>query len=288
MWMRYLVTQLVRQAAQEQLQQAAKRTLTDEPDSPVEETPPPSPCALAFLFAVGAEAKGFHELLTESHRYSLPGRIEWQGRLGPRQAAAAECGPGQRAAAEAVRQVFAFHQPQWVVSAGFASALHPDLHKGHILMAEQVLDARGESLETGLKMEASPGLHVGSLLTLDEIPNDPQQRLQWGESRGAVAADLETWAVAEACRQENVRFLSVRIITEGVQERPPQELEKMTRQKTIAGRLGAAAGALFQRPSVVKELWRLRDEAHKASRKLGKFLAAAATQLTDAKNESEM
>ena len=41
-----------------------------------------------------------------------------------------------------------------------------------------------------------------------------------------------------------------------------------------------AAGAIFNRPSSVKDMWNLREEAIKASDRLAKFLEGTVEQLT--------
>jgi len=85
-----------------------------------------------------------------------------------------------------------------------------------------------------------------------------------GDSYHALACDMETMAVAEACRQGKVRFMAVRVISDAVDDQMPPEVEGFFGQKTVAAKLGAATGALFKRPAVVKDLWHLRDEAGKA------------------------
>ena len=78
------------------------------------------------------------------------------------------------------------------------------------------------------------------------------------------------------------RFLSVRIISDGLDDRLPPEVERMLDQHSLAGKLGAATRAIFQRPGSVKDMWKLQEIAHRASDRLANFLvgrdpSAAAT-----------
>ena len=81
------------------------------------------------------------------------------------------------------------------------------------------------------------------------------------------------------CSDEKVRFLSVRIISDGVDDELPIEIERLLDQPSFAGKLGAAAGAIFRRPSSVKDMWKLKEDAIQASDRLAKFLAGTIRQL---------
>ena len=90
---------------------------------------------------------------------------------------------------------------------------------------------------------------------------------------------METLAVADVCRREKVRFLSVRVISDALDDELPQEIERLLDQKSLASKLGAAAGAVFNRPSSVKDMWNLKEQAIQASDRLARFLASTIAQL---------
>jgi adenosylhomocysteine nucleosidase len=85
--------------------------------------------------------------------------------------------------------------------------------------------------------------------------------------------------VAEACRNENVPLLAIRVISDAVDDELPPEIEYLLAQKSLAGKLGAATGAFLKRFSAAKDLWRLREDALKASDRLAKFLEGVVKQL---------
>jgi nucleoside phosphorylase len=151
-------------------------------------------------------------------------------------------------------------------------------------MADSVANESREQFSVGIKLEpqvlaATKGLHVGRLLSVDRLIRQPAERRILHEEHDALACDMETISVARACQELNTRLLSVRIISDAVDDELPPEIEHLLSQKSIAGKLGAAAGAVFQRPSAAKDLWKLREDALKASDRLGKFLRGVLGQL---------
>ena len=95
----------------------------------------------------------------------------------------------------------------------------------------------------------------------------------------AISCDMESFAIAQACKEAQVRFLAVRVISDTLNDRLPPELTALMKQQTLAGKLGAATGAVFKRPSSVKDMWKLRATATKASETLATFLAGLIPQL---------
>jgi adenosylhomocysteine nucleosidase len=130
---------------------------------------------------------------------------------------------------------------------------------------------------------------VGRLVTVDHLVSRQEERQELAAKHDAIACDMETAAIAEACQRRQVRFLSVRIITDAFDDQLPMEVEKLLQQKTTVARLGVAAGAIFQRPGAVKDLWKLRDEASRASERLAGFLTGVLPQLpvTDPHDDSD-
>ena len=80
-------------------------------------------------------------------------------------------------------------------------------------------------------------------------------------------------AIARICRDRHVPLLAIRILSDAVDEVLPTDIQHLTDQTSSAGRLGAALGAVWRRPSSVKDLWGLKETALVGSQRLGKFLA---------------
>ena len=241
-------------------------------------------CDIAFIFALGIESGGLVDCLKGDETSRNKHGIERAGKLDGREVVIVESGVGAAAAARATKAAIEFYQPKWVVSAGFAGALHENLRRGHVLMADTVSRESGEQLSVGIKLDpqvlaSTKGLHVGRLLTVDRLIRHPAERRSLHEQTAALACDMETFAVAEACRDAGTRLLSVRIISDAVDDELPRELEHLLSQKTLAGKIGAAAGAVMHRWGAAKDLWKLREDALKASDRLAKFLRGTIGQL---------
>lgn len=292
MFLRWMVNTYLRQTAQRKLYQVVGEAMhgrtpaTAEGDDDGTSPPaPPPPCAAALVFGSDLEAGGFVDTLTNSQASRCASYVEFDGRRGERRLVVVQSGMGTAAARQAVEDALQYLQPQWVVSAGFAGSLDDKLKRGHFLMPNAVVNEGGDELAIGLKIDAAtiaatPGLHTGRLLTLDRVVRDESQRRELAQRHGAVACDMETMAVAQVCREHRVRFISVRVISENVDHALNREAELLLDQKSLAGKLGVVAATLMQRPSAVKDLWQMREEAIKLSDRLAKFLGGVVDQLT--------
>lgn len=250
---------------------------------------PPQPaerpvCHVGVVFALGIEAGGMVDALSGVVHNSGSGFVAHEGGLDGRRVVLLESGVGRQAAARGARALLLGHRPRWVISAGFAGGLQPQLRQGDILMANEIADLAGLRLAIDFKIGPAalaqvPGLHVGRLLSVDAIVREPAAKRALGQEHGALAVDMETSAVAEVCRDERVRFLSVRVISDTVDRELPPDVDYLVRRKSTLGRLGAATGAIVRRPSSIKDLWQLKEDAIAASDRLAKFLTGVVPQL---------
>jgi len=242
------------------------------------------PCHLGVVFALGIEAGALEARLegtvaTRGHGFAVR-----QGVLAGRRLALIRSGAGRESAARATEALIAGHQPQWVLSAGYAGGLNAELKRYDVLMVDRLADTSGNQLTLDLQVDPealakTPGVHVGRLLTADRIIHLPDEKRLLGRQYDALAVDMETFAVAEVCRRHKARFLAVRVISDAVDDELPPDVEHLLVQESKAARLGAATGAIWRRPSSVKDMYRLRENSLRASERLAKFLAAMIEQL---------
>jgi len=262
------------EAVRESLEQTPERLKTG----------PPVACEIAILFGSAVEAGGTIDRLRDRVAMKCDSHVEYSGNLDSQRVSVVETGIEQVASATAAVAAMGFHKPRWLICAGFASALRPEMKRGHVLMANEVTDASGSRIPLTLHLDArslenNPALHVGRLLTVDHLVRTPDERRELAVTHDAHACDLESWGAAEACRQGNVRFLTVRVMTETVEDQLPPEVETTLHQKTAAAKLGAAASSVWRRPSVAKDLWRFNEDALKASDRLARFLSGLVQNL---------
>lgn len=195
----------------------------------------------------------------------------------------AQCGMGRKAARKATRALLDAHAPKWILSAGFSGALHPELRIGDIVVGQSLVDETGQELRLDLKMGDDPkrGLRVGRLLTVDRIVRTVEEKRLLADRHQALAVDMESFVVAEMCREAKVNFMAVRAISDDLSADLSPEILTMV-GPSGAVRLGAALGALWKRPGSMKEMWRLREQGNMASERLALFLGGVITQLYEA------
>ncbi len=276
-WLRTLAEQKIRETVVE----AAREKLAAQAEAAAGPRPP---CDVGVLFALASEAGGLEDLLADVVRIKGHGFAVCQGQLKGRQVGIAVSGAGRTRAAQAAEVFLAGHRPGWLISAGFCGGLSPELPRHAIVLAGSLLDGQGNRLEVDLGrldpgLVARQGVHVGPVLQVEQVIRRPAEKRAAGEAHGALAADLESLAVADVCRGLNVPFLAVRAVSDAVDDELPREVEKLLRQKSRTAQFGAALGAILDRPGSFKEMVRLHANALAASDRLAGFLAAVIEHL---------
>jgi adenosylhomocysteine nucleosidase len=249
-------------------------------------------CDVGFVFALGIEAGGLEDLLQGVVTTRAADLTVREGMLRRRTVVVVTTGMGELAAARGTQALIAGHRPSWVISAGFAGGLDPLVKRGDIVMAGSLVGTDGRRLKIDLKIgteavAATKGLHVGSCAASPTILHRPADKRKLGRRSGALAVDMESWAVGEVCRQAKTRFLSIRVISDGVDDELPADVETLARQKTTASRLGAVTGAIFRRPSSVKDMLKLKEDALVFTDRLARFLAGVVEQLAPERPDGE-
>jgi len=285
-WLRGLAEEKIREAVFEAACQ--KASATAGPDAA--ET---AVCDVVVVFALKEESGGFEDLLEGTVTTKGDGFVVHLGQWKGRRIGIAVSGAGRQAAARATEAMILGHRPKLVLSAGFCGGLKPQLDRHDVLLADRIALADGNELPVDLdsvrpaRLLSKPGVHVGRLLTTDEIVRRPRDKRALGESHDALGVDLESFAVAEVCARRQTRFLAVRVVSDTVDETLPREVDRLSRQKTRAAQFGAALGAILDRPGALKEMYRLKQNALAASDRLAKAIASLITHLTPAPQEDQ-
>ncbi len=279
MWLRWALSSWLRSEAQRRAQDAVGEALRGQTEA--SEAPPaePQPADVGLVFALGIEAGGLVDLLEAVTVVRGNGFVARSGRLAERRVTIVECGPGVANARRGAAALLTGHHPRWVISAGLAGGLDDRLKQNDLFVATSITNLAGERLAVDVKLGPGPKLHVGRLLTVDHIVRTPAQRRELGQKHDALAVDMESFAVAELCHREKVRFLCIRVVSDTVDQELPADLEHLMKQTTRSGQAGAVVGSLFRRPGSIKDMWKLREDALLASDALAKFLAEILPQL---------
>jgi adenosylhomocysteine nucleosidase len=121
------------------------------------------------------------------------------------------------------------------------------------------------------------------LVTVDQPVETTERKFLLGKEYNAGLVDMETFAVAEVCvkRQnernssnEIIRFSSIRIVLDAVDDELPKEVKRIIQSydRSTARMIGATIGSIFKRPSVVFDLYSLKERALRATDILAKYI----------------
>lgn len=242
-----------------------------------------APCHVGVVFATTLEAMALENLLSGLISIRGNGFDAGQGGLHGRSVIVVRAGVGQASAARATATLIVGHRPRWVISAGLAGGLDPNLKRNDLVMPDAVVAEGGSRTEIALPTEVLAGgsraVTGGSLLTVDRVISRVDEKQELYKRYGATCVDMETFGVAQACQRDGQPFFAVRVISDAADEELPGEVESLLRKKTLARRIGAAAGWTLRRPGVVKDLWHLKETALVCSNELARFLAELIARL---------
>ncbi|MDA0658266.1 MAG: hypothetical protein O2931_08210 [Planctomycetota bacterium] len=243
------------------------------------------PVSTVVSFAIHEEAKGFLERMQSVHRMQCANFAEYRGlcssiHSGPdRPVLVILTGIGAMRATVAAADVIKLYRPRLWVAAGFAGGLTENLRALDMVVARQVIDdASGAIVDTHperfpLRPAQQGSTHFGNLISVLNVVRTAEAKQQLGIRSGAIACDMESYALAKTCREFGVQFQAARVISDTVHETLPREIETIVKQESFARRLGAAAGAIWARPSAASELWNLHERSWEAAQRLGAFLS---------------
>ncbi len=176
-------------------------------------------------------------------------------------------GGGAAGAYEASRRLIA-KGVTGLISFGLAGGLSPDLSAGSLVVAADVVDGQGRSWRADPALSARLGDAAGSLFAAtDIIATAAAKRALWSAT-GALAADIESGAVAAAAAEAALPFAVLRAVCDPAhRDLPPAAQTALN----AAGRIQQPLRLLrsiMGRPAQIGDLIRLGREATLARRAL--------------------
>jgi adenosylhomocysteine nucleosidase len=245
--------------------------------------PAPDPADVGIVAALPMEMAPLVLRLKATRKFAGPKWTVVEGELDGRVIATLVTGMGIERARRGAEILMAGHRPRWLLSIGFAGALDPSLARNDVILGNQHLDGTepgGPAIENPLTLEhptsgsSKPGHRVlaGSIVTVDRVLRTAVEKAELHAKTGARAVEMECYGLAQLCAERGVRFLTVRVISDDANGDLPPEILTIV-GPTGSFRLGAAVGAVWRRPSSVKDLWALREHANEAADRLGAVLA---------------
>jgi adenosylhomocysteine nucleosidase len=236
--------------------------------------PPPVPADVGIVAALPMEVAPLVARFREVRKYAARGQTILEGQLGGKVVALVQTGMGRQRAQRGAERLIDGHRPRWIISAGFAGSLNPAIPRNSVLVPAEIANVEGRlfSTEWPANLDLPAGAErKGRLLTVDDVVLKAEQKARLRAEHGADLVDMETSAVAALCRERGVGFVSIRVVSDDASSDLPPEI------LTIMGdsgsyRLGAALGAIWRRPSSLKDMLALREQAVQAADRLARAL----------------
>jgi adenosylhomocysteine nucleosidase len=225
---------------------------------------------IAITFALPAESSEFVRWLEKPALHSREGVESIRGRLHGKSVAVIHTGVGRKICCERMEVILRRERFEYLISAGFAGALDKDLRIGDLLIAENFSSPallRSPHLDL-----ADDGLFLGKLLTASGMIESNAEREQLARETGAVAVDMETEFITDACAEHELPILSLRAISDAPSEpfpAPAHVLFDLEKQRTDFTRL---AFYLATHPGAISRLNAFRERVAVARKNLSATL----------------
>lgn len=177
---------------------------------------------------------------------------------------------------DAVVRALADRGCRLIVSWGTAGALSPQLQAGDLIIPEHVIPGNGGVLATDNGAREAFRENVksrwpvtsGTLLESDRMLGTPAHKERLGRRRKAVAVDMESGRIGEACAALKLPFLVVRAVVDELDDRLPRLLRDATSPRGTLRMTPLLAG-LMAHPGELTALARLGRRYRRARRALG-------------------
>ncbi len=197
-----------------------------------------------------------------------------------------QTGPGSAAAAGLCRAA-PIGRAVGLVSAGTAAGLEPTLKPGTILLPECVAADGDRKYRVHSSWHARLcailsdlfQIETGLLISVEDVLTDPAEKRRLHARTAAVAADMESAALAEVARRRQIPFAALRVVMDTAEDRVP---DAATAALGADGHLNPLAmlRALAARPADIGALITNSIRFFYASVALGRAFGAVAARLT--------
>src|SRR6202030_3733087 len=187
---------------------------------------------IAVTFALPAESSDFLRRLRNQSRTDRSGIRTIRGTIDDRTVEVLHTGVGEKVCRQRVANFLRGQQFDLLISTGFAGALNNQLQVGDLLLAKNFSTVE---LNSRRKSFSSLPIHEVDLLTVSALIDSSEKRLEIARASGAAAVDMETEFIARACADYGIPLLSLRVISDTLDEpfpAPPNVLFDIEQQRT--------------------------------------------------------
>jgi len=177
-------------------------------------------------------------------------------------------------AADLLDQRLSKNKPSLIISAGFAAGLQPEVRIGDLVIGRNYSDARVLS-----HLSLSDRWRIGDVVTENAIIERGVDKVRLGVATGALAGDLETAHFAKICTARGIPMLSVRCISDGLEDDMPVPARVLLNPETGRPEPLQLFRHLMANPSSVRGFNQLLKNAKNAQTQLAAGLDELLPQL---------
>jgi len=236
---------------------------------------------IAIFGAVKEEIAGIKRAMNISDRVRLGKTNVWPGKWGVQNIVLVQSGIGKQRAEDSTLQVIDHFQPKVLISTGYAGAVQPELNVGDLVIADSILEVNGKRkyfsdpnwLDRARNTPCSDGIKavVGGLLTVNTVIHEPAAKRELGTSYCVQAVEMETSAIARVAEEKGLPLLSVRAIS----DRVDQELLDSSSFLGSDGEISTlkAGWYVLTHPGSIKSALSLRTQTQFATQSMTRFLS---------------
>lgn len=232
---------------------------------------------IAVSFALPAESSGFTALLREKQSATCGDMKVIHGKVANQSVAMLHTGVGQKICEIRIGHFLRTEHPAFLISSGFAGGVREDLEVGDLFLAENFSDR--QLLSIAQRILRDRNVHAGKLFTSKTIVDSVAERDKIARVNGAIAVDMETETITQACAARAIPLLSLRAISDTPRQPFPAPLNVLfdiERQQTDTSKL---ASYLLKHPMAIGRLIRFARQIARARTSLTNAIAAVAAAL---------
>lgn len=240
------------------------------------------PVPLAIIAAMDDEVRSLLGKISADERVHVKPARFIRGTLEGRPLVLGRSGIGPEAMAGAIRVCLETFRPATVLHVGYCGAADPELSAGDLVIADGVIDGHsGSRIACAPEMVAAAAscceaaklrCRTGALVTVDRVASNSHEKADLGAQHGALAIDMESASLAQACSDRGVPWAVVRSVLDPLDVLlPPLEgvIDEAGETDGIA-----LAEHLVRHPGDALKLPRLQYLASQARESIAAFISA--------------
>ena len=231
---------------------------------------------IAVTFALPQESKDFVSMLNHAG-VVMKGRLPvFLGNLGAREIVVAHTGVGAASAARQIERLLSHYRPRILISTGFAGGLEPRLRIADIVVGWNFSDAKLLAKARGLQ---GSSIFCGSLTSQLSTVETPSAKRALACETGALAVDMETQTVFDACGRAGIPMLSIRAISDTAEQSLPVPFGIWFDADKQQPRAFALVRHLIQNPALIPDFCRFVSGITSARQSLTSYIVRLVLEL---------